>query len=209
MADTPDASPGRSEQEIYDARLRKADALRALGVNPFGSGHKVHDAIGHVVASYGGFDAAGLEALPQKPRAAIAGRIVAERSFGKAGFLKLRDRTGEIQVYVKRDVLGEGPYEIVKLAEVGDIVAAEGPLFRSKTNELTVQAEKLTVLTKALRTLPEKWHGLTDVETRYRQRYLDLIANDEVRKLFLRRSRSSKRFGISWTVGVSWRSRPP
>jgi len=183
-----ESAAGRSEQEIYDARLRKAEALRAAGVNPYGAGHKVHDAIAHVVASFGGFDAAGLEALPQKPRASIAGRIVAERSFGKAGFLKLRDRTGEIQVYVKRDVLGEAAYEIVKLAEVGDIVAAEGPLFRSKTNELTIQAEKLTVLTKALRTLPEKWHGLTDVETRYRQRYLDLISNEDVRKLFLRRS---------------------
>ena len=120
MADSQDSAAGRSEQEIYDVRLRKADALRQLGVNPFGSGHKVHDAIGHVVSSFGGFDGPGLEALPQKPRAAIAGRIVAERSFGKAGFLKLRDRTGEVQVYVKKDVLGEAAYEVVKLAEVGD-----------------------------------------------------------------------------------------
>ncbi len=188
MAETSDSSAGRSEQEIYEARLRKAEGLRARGINPFGSGRVVRDTLAQIVDTYGPFDAAALEAQGASARADIAGRVVAERSFGKAGFLKLRDRTGEIQVYVKKDVLGEAAYEVVKLAEVGDIVAAEGPLFRSKTNELTVQAEKFTVLTKALRTLPEKWHGLTDVETRYRQRYLDLIANAEVRTVFQRRS---------------------
>ena len=184
---TDSAATGRSEQEIFEARLRKAEALRALGHNPYAAGHKVADAIGHLSASFGGFEGSALEADP-KARGAIAGRIVAERSFGKAGFLRLRDRTGEIQVYVKRDVLGEALYEVVKLCEVGDIVATEGKLFRSKTGELTLAAERFSVLTKALRPLPEKWHGLQDLETRYRQRYLDLIANDGVRAVFLRRS---------------------
>ena len=189
----PAAPPaaGRSEQEILEARLKKLEALRALGVNPYSTRVPGGAPIAEIVKQFGALEAAELDkqAVDGLARASIAGRIVAERSFGKAAFLKLRDRTGEIQVYVKRDVLGEAAYEIVKLAEVGDIVAVEGPLFRSKTGELTVQAKVFQVLTKALRPLPEKWHGLQDLETRYRQRYLDLIANAEVRTLFLRRSR--------------------
>jgi lysyl-tRNA synthetase class 2 len=187
----PPPTAGRSEQEIYQARLHKAEALRALGLNPYSTRGKGGAPIGEIVKQFGALDAAtlGQQATDGGAKASLAGRIVAERSFGKAGFLKLRDRSGEIQVYVKRDVLGEAAYEIVKLAEVGDIVAVEGQLFRSKTGELTVQAQHFRVLTKALRPLPEKWHGLQDLETRYRQRYLDLIANEEVRTLFLRRSR--------------------
>jgi lysyl-tRNA synthetase class 2 len=178
---------GRSEREIYEARLNKAQALRALGVDPYGSGHRVADLAGDVVARYGALDGPQLEAT--KVSVGIAGRIVAERSFGKAGFLKLRDRTGEIQAYVKRDLLGEKTYEVVKLAEVGDVVAVSGTLFRTKTNELSIHAESFSLLTKALRPLPEKWHGLTDHETRYRRRYLDLIANAEVRQIFVLRAR--------------------
>ena len=178
--------PATSEQEIYDARLRKAEALREKGVNPWGNGHRVGSDIGAVVVAQGGKDAAGLEA--EKPRASVAGRIVAERSFGKAAFLRLRDRTGEIQAYVKKDVLGDA-FEIYKLCDVGDFVAVEGPVFRTKTNELSVQAERFTFLAKSLRPLPEKWHGLSDVEIRYRQRYLDLVANEKVRETFVKRSK--------------------
>jgi lysyl-tRNA synthetase class 2 len=189
---TPPAA-GRSEQEILQARLGKVEALRKLGVNPYATGTRAGQPLAEVVKEFGGLDAAALEKLTaEQGPVAVAGRIIAERSFGKAGFLKLRDRTGELQIYVKRDVLGEGPYEIVKLAEVGDIVSVQGPLFRSKTGELTVQATGFQMLSKALRPLPEKWHGLQDLETRYRQRYLDLIANEDVRTLFLRRSQIIK-----------------
>ena len=178
---------GRSEREIYDARLHKAQLLRGLQIDPYGNGHRVGHLAGEILARYGALDGPQLEA--EKIAVDVAGRIVAERSFGKAAFLKLRDRTGEIQAYVKRDVLGEAIYEVVKLAEVGDIVAVSGHLFRTKTNELSIHAESFTFLTKALRPLPEKWHGLTDQETRYRRRYLDLIANAEVRATFVMRAR--------------------
>ncbi len=182
-----ESGQGRSEREIYEARLHKAKALKALGVDPYGSGHRVGDVASDLFARYGALDATQLEEA--KPPADVAGRIVAERSFGKAGFLKVRDRSGEIQVYVKRDLLGEAAYEVVKLAEVGDIVATAGTLFRTKTGELSIQAKTFTVLTKALRPLPEKWHGLTDHETRYRRRYVDLIANAEVRAVFAMRAK--------------------
>ncbi|MHB1846771.1 MAG: lysine--tRNA ligase [Deltaproteobacteria bacterium] len=185
---TPEAkAQSTSEQEIYDARLRKAEALRAKGVNPWGNGFGRGEDIALVLAAHGEKDGPALEA--EKPRAKVAGRIVAERSFGKAAFWKLRDRTGELQIYVKKDVLGDERFEVAKLCEPGDFVMAEGPLFRTKTNELSLQAESLSPLTKALRPLPEKWHGLTDVEIRYRQRYLDLVSNAEVREVFRRRTR--------------------
>jgi lysyl-tRNA synthetase class 2 len=180
-------APANSEQEIYDARRAKADKLRERGINPYRNGYKVGDDIAKVVAAQGKKSAEELEA--EKPRASIAGRIVAERSFGKAAFLKLRDRTGELQAYVKKDVLGEALFGTYKLCDVGDHVAVTGPVFRTKTGELSVHAETFEVLTKALRPLPEKWHGLSDVEIRYRQRYLDLIANAEVRETFKKRSK--------------------
>ena len=189
--DSPEAAaapaPATSEQEIYDARLRKVEALRARGVNPYANGHRVGQTLAEVTLAHGGSPAERLDL--EKPRASVAGRIVAERSFGKAAFLKLRDRTGELQIYVKKDVLGEAAFDIYKLCDVGDHVAAEGSVFRTRTGELSVQAERFTLLTKSLRPLPEKWHGLSDVEIRYRQRYLDLIANPEVAELFRKRSR--------------------
>ncbi len=180
-------APAKSEQEIYDARRAKADKLRELGLNPYRNGYKVGDDIGALIAAHSRKSAEELEA--EKPKASIAGRIVAERSFGKAAFLKLRDRTGELQAYVKKDVLGDKLFEIYKLCDVGDFVAVTGPLFRTKTGELSVHAETFELLTKALRPLPEKWHGLSDVEIRYRQRYLDLVANAEVRATFQKRSK--------------------
>ncbi len=185
MAEKTDDAPATSEQEIYEARLAKARALREKGVPPWGNGHPVRDAIGEVAAAHGGKTGEALEV--EKPAVSIAGRIVAARSFGKAAFIALRDRTGQIQAHVRRDVLGEAAFEVFGLTDVGDFVAVEGPLFRTRTGELTVRAEKLTFLTKALRPLPEKWHGLSDVETRYRQRYLDLVANERARETFRRR----------------------
>ena len=111
------------------------------------------------------------------------------RDFGKAAFLRVQDRSGAIQVWVKKDRIGEEAFKIYKLLDVGDIVAAQGPATRTKTGELTVEATSFTILTKATRPLPEKWHGLTDVEQRYRQRYVGLIVSDESREVFRKRTR--------------------
>ena len=118
----------------------------------------------------------------------IAGRILGIRSFGKASFFHLQDRGGKIQVYVRQDRVGKEAYGLFKSLDIGDIVGVSGMLFRTKTKELTLEAHTLRLLVKCLHPLPEKWHGLADVELRYRQRYLDLIVNPSVREVFHKRS---------------------
>jgi lysyl-tRNA synthetase, class II len=174
------------EHELYAQRLEKAERWRALGLNPFGNGFRPADLAGDVTSRYAAATAEQLEAT--STTISIAGRVVAVRSFGKAAFLKLRDRSGELQVHVKKDALGD-QFERFQLTDLGDFIAVKGKLFRSKTGELTVAAAEYTPLTKALRPPPEKWHGLADVETRYRQRYLDLVSNPAVKEAFLRRTR--------------------
>src|SRR6202035_323290 len=122
-------------------------------------------------------------------RVKIAGRIMTLRHMGKAGFAHLQQSGERLQIYVKKDAVGERDYALFKLVDIGDIVGVEGYLFRTRTGELSIHAEKLEFLSKTLLSMPEKWHGLEDVETRYRQRYLDLIANPEVRKVFVTRAR--------------------
>ncbi|HLG42225.1 MAG TPA: lysine--tRNA ligase, partial [Planctomycetota bacterium] len=130
------------------------------------------------------------EALAREGQPAkVAGRIVANRSMGKAAFLNLQDGSGRIQVYVKKDAVGEQAFQVYKLLDIGDLLGCEGPVFRTKTGEITVHVEKLTLLAKSLLPLPEKWHGLKDVEVRYRQRYLDLVSNEDARKIFQSRVR--------------------
>jgi len=189
MADkTPaDDDLGATEREIIATRLEKADALRALGVNPYGNGVAPRHLAADLQARYG--DAPAAEIAQDPGDWSLAGRVLALRSFGKAAFLKVRDRSGELQVWVKKDKLGEAGFEIFKLLDVGDLVAAEGPATRTKTGELTLEATRFTILTKATRPLPEKWHGLTDVEQRYRQRYLDLVVSPGVREVFVKRAR--------------------
>ena len=114
---------------------------------------------------------------------------MAMRNFGKAAFVKIQDRKGQIQSYVAKNILSEDDYFVFKKLDIGDIIYISGKLFRTKTNELTIEAQKLRLLSKSIRPLPEKWHGLTDVETRYRQRHLDLISNPAVKETFYRRSR--------------------
>jgi lysyl-tRNA synthetase class 2 len=178
---------GASEREIVAQRLRKAEALRALGVNPFGNGQAPRHLAADLQARYG---EQGAEEIARDPGSwSLAGRVLAIRSFGKAAFLRVRDRSAEIQVWVKRDKVGERGFEVFKLLDVGDIVAAEGPATRTKTGELTLEAAAFTILTKSLRPLPEKWHGLSDVEARYRQRYVDLVATAGVREVFRKRTR--------------------
>ena len=122
----------------------------------------------------------------------ISGRIISRRSHGKVVFMDLRDSTGKIQLYIKSDFVGEEKFNSLQDVDIADIISVKGELFKTHTGELTVKVEDFVVLAKALRPLPEKWHGLKDVELRYRQRYLDLIANEEVKKVFLTRSRIIK-----------------
>lgn len=175
------------QQSLFQVRLQKVDELKALGVDPYG--HRF-DATHHAtdVLAYGeGKEKEELDAEPLHVK--LAGRLMIRRGHGKAAFGVLNDRTGNIQIYGKVDVLGEAAYEIFQLLDLGDFIGIEGTLFRTNRGELTVLAEKLEVLSKSLRPLPEKWHGLKDVETRYRQRYLDLIVNPETRDTFIARSK--------------------
>src|SRR5512142_2810694 len=178
---------GATEREILAQRARKAEALRALGVNPFGNGYRPEHRTSDLLRRYG---EAPAEEIAKDPGSwSIAGRVLAIRSFGKAAFLRVRDAAGELQVWVKKDKVPEKDFEVYKLLDVGDVVAASGPATRTKTGELTVEAARFTILTKAMRPLPEKWHGLTDVEERYRHRYVDLIVTPGVRDVFRKRTR--------------------
>jgi lysyl-tRNA synthetase, class II len=164
--------------EIVANNYAKIKAIRDKGVDPFPHRFKPT----HTLAEAG--------RLAVDEPATIAGRIVLMRVMGKATFAHLKDGTGRLQIYVKRDAVGEESYELFKKQmHVGDFLGVEGKLFVTKTGELTLDASKLTVLSKSVRPLPEKFHGLTDAEARYRDRYLDLISNDEVRELFVKRSR--------------------
>ena len=168
-------------------RIKKLDTLRALDVQPHGSRFEVKDRAGQLVRLHGEKTKDTLE--QDKVPCTLAGRIVGLRRFGKAAFAVVQDGADRIQVYLKRDLLGEPSYKVCEELDLGDWIGVQGFLFRTKTNELTVEVHQLTFLSKALRPLPEKWHGLTDVETRYRQRYVDLIANPEVHHIFVMRSR--------------------
>jgi len=168
-------------------RIKKLEALRGMGVHPYGTRFEVTDRAGELIRLHG---RKAKEVLAREQvRCTIAGRIVALRRFGKAAFALLQDGADRLQVYLKQDILGEPRYRICEELDLGDWIGVSGILFRTKTDELTVEVRELTFLSKALRPLPEKWHGLTDVETRYRQRYVDLIANPAIHEIFVTRSR--------------------
>ncbi len=171
-------------------RIKKLQELRALGINPYGNTFKVSDSSKDILERYGPLPA---EELSKKEyRCAIAGRVVALRSFGKATFAHIQDSAGRTQIYIKKDIVGEDAYSIFKKIDIGDFIGLEGLLFRTKTGELTIEVERFGILSKSIRPLPEKWHGLTDIEARYRQRYLDLIVNSEVKNIFANRSKIIK-----------------
>ena len=170
----------------FKERLERVKTLRDMGVNPYPNDFSPQTTAGAVIKEYGGLNKETLEEDPRK--VSIAGRIMAIRDFGKASFIHVQDRTGRLQAYIKRDVLGDAPYSVFKKCDVGDIIGLEGTLFRTRTNELTVEARGLKLLSKGLSPLPEKWHGLKDVEARYRQRYLDLMVNPGVKEVFLKRA---------------------
>lgn len=171
--------------ELIEQRIKKLEDLREAGVEPFGSAFYAEDHASSIHEKFGSLSRETIEADPVN--CSLAGRIVAMRDFGKAAFAHIQDATGKIQVYFKKDVLGER-YILIKKLDIGDIIGLRGKLFRTRTNELTVEVKDLVFLTKSLRPLPEKWHGLKDIETRYRQRYVDLIVNPEVRETFVKKS---------------------
>jgi lysyl-tRNA synthetase class 2 len=176
------------ERELIAERERKVDELRQAGQNPYANDFAPQHTTGEVRAWFAAGGAPATGEATEPVRFSVAGRIVALRSFGKAAFAKLRDRSGEIQIWIKQDVVGEKIFALWRSMERGDFVGAVGPALLTKTGEQTVLAERLHVLTKATRPLPEKWHGLQDMEIRYRQRYLDLIVNRDVREVFLKRT---------------------
>jgi lysyl-tRNA synthetase class 2 len=163
------------------------DQLREWGVDPFGQKFAQTHHAEDVVSRFAEKTKEELEA--EGHQVTIAGRIMAKREMGKASFAQLLDRTGQIQIYVRQDTVGEESYKIFELSDIGDIIGVSGVVFKTKTGELSVKAKELTFLTKSLRPLPEKYHGLKDIETRYRKRYVDLIVNPDVRETFITRSR--------------------
>ena len=173
--------------EQRQQRIKKLDQLRAAGVAPYGTRFEAKDRAGEIIKLHGQKTKEALES--EKIACTIAGRIVALRRFGKAAFAVLQDGSDRLQTYLKKDLLSERAYTVTEQLDLGDWIGVTGRLFRTKTNEFTVEVHDLSFLSKALRPLPEKWHGLTDVETRYRQRYVDLIANPEVHDIFVARSR--------------------
>ncbi len=173
------------EEKLVAERREKLTALRERGI-AFPNDFRRNVMAGELHAEYGAKDNAGLEAQPV--RVHLAGRMMTCRIMGKASFVHIQDMSGKMQLYVQRDTLGETLYSEFKKWDLGDILGAEGVLFKTKTGELSVKVEAVRLLTKALRPLPEKFHGLTDQETKYRQRYLDLIMNDVARKTFRLRS---------------------
>jgi lysyl-tRNA synthetase class 2 len=170
----------------YTQRLKKLGDLQALGLDPYPRKFDWTATPAEIVAKYGARSAEELEAAPEKVR--VAGRIMTIRGHGKAGFAHIQGQGRRVQIYVKLDVVGERAFELYRLLDLGDVIGVAGNVFRTKTGELTIRVEELTLLTKALLPLPEKWHGLADIETRYRQRYLDLVVNEGVREIFLRRA---------------------
>jgi lysyl-tRNA synthetase class 2 len=173
------------ENQILKQRREKAEALAALGVNIFSNSFKPNNRVKELLPK--GEHLAEETFEENRFTYSIAGRIMSMRKFGKAAFCHLADASGQIQIYVKQEVAGEEQFAAFKKWDIGDIVGIEGKLFKTQTGELSVMADRLVMITKSLRPLPEKWHGLTNVETRYRQRYVDLIVTPESRDIFRKR----------------------
>src|SRR6478672_8953922 len=189
MADHHDSrppEPPQDENQIIAERRAKLARLREAG-QAFPNDFRRKDLAADLHRSYDEKSKEELEA--QKPSATVAGRMMLKRVMGKASFATLQDMSGQIQVYINNDVTGAEAHEAFKHWDLGDILGVEGTIFKTKMGELTLQATKVRLLSKSLRPLPEKFHGLTDMEARYRQRYVDLIVNPESRRVFEIRSR--------------------
>ncbi len=191
MSDAPVDPNKTDENKLIAERRAKLAAIReqakANGAPAFPNDYRRDVLASLLQTEYGDKPAEWFDANPPV-KLHVAGRMMFQRIMGKASFAKLQDRTGQIQIFLQRDALGEA-YEAFKKYDVGDILAATGTLFKTKTGELSVRVEELRLLTKALRPLPDKWHGMQDVDTRYRQRYVDLIVNEQSRQVFIARNR--------------------
>jgi lysyl-tRNA synthetase class 2 len=175
------------DENIYELRRQKLQQIEALGQRAYPNRYDYTHTIPQILADYSDKNAEQLEQNRVPVR--LAGRMMANRLMGKAGFVHLQQGGQRLQVYVKKDAVGEKGFELYRLLDLGDHIGVSGYLFRTRTGELTVHVEEITFLSKDLLPLPEKWHGLTDVELRYRQRYVDLVMNPEVREVFLKRSK--------------------
>ena len=180
------------DEKIYELRRDKLKQIEALGQQSYPRQYKFTHTIPQILEAYSEKTAEQLENPRVNVR--VPGRIMAIRLMGKAGFAHLQQAGQRLQIYVKKDAVGEKGFELYKLLDLGDHIGASGYLFRTRTGELTVHVEEIAFLAKDLLPLPEKWHGLTDVELRYRQRYVDLIMNPEVREVFLKRSKLIQSF---------------
>jgi lysyl-tRNA synthetase class 2 len=175
------------ENEYMRVRREKIAKIAELGEQAYPNGIEVSNTTKEIRDNYESKSREDLEGI--STTFTISGRIMAIRSFGKAAFVQLKDATGKLQVFIQKNNISENNFKLYKLFDVGDFAWFEGTLFRTKTDELTLQATTLKIVTKSIRPLPEKWHGLTDVETRYRQRYVDLIVNPDVKDTFIKRSK--------------------
>ena len=177
-------APEIKQEDIFTQRLNKVHELEAAGKLPFGRRFDNVIKTADVRAQY------NPELAPEaQPEFTVAGRMTAFRAMGKSIFADVKDSSGRMQIYVQRGTVSDDDFAAFKKLDLGDIIGVTGVLFTTRTGELTLKAHKVTLLTKSLRPLPEKFHGLTDIEQRYRQRYLDLITNDESRAVFVTRSR--------------------
>jgi lysyl-tRNA synthetase, class II len=190
MTMTEEMNNQEQEQELSELlqiRRNKLDELRKLGIDPFGGKYEREHHAGDILKQY---DELSKEDLEEKQvEVNLAGRIMAKRGMGKASFAHIQDLSGRIQIYVRQDSIAEAQYEAFSILDLGDIIGVKGVLFKTKTGETTIKVKELEVLSKSLYPLPEKFHGLKDVELRYRQRYVDLIINPDVQKTFIARSR--------------------
>jgi lysyl-tRNA synthetase class 2 len=174
------------EEDLLDQRLKRTAEIEALGFRAYGQRFDFTHTIPDILREFGSKTA---EELADKPQVRVAGRMQTPRRMGKAGFIPLMQMGEKLQLYIRKDAVSENEYKLYEILDTGDLVGAEGYLFRTRTGELSVHVEKLTFLSKILLALPEKFHGLEDVEIRYRQRYLDLIANPDSQKVFVTRAK--------------------
>ena len=181
MAEEKNIHPETDLNEQMQVRLDKMHKIEEKGLKPFGYRYEYTHRSGDVKEQFDALSEAETEVK-------LAGRVMALRGHGKTCFMDMQDKDGRIQVYVRKDVLGEDNYALIKMMDIGDTVGVTGTVFRTHMGEVSIKASALEMLSKSLRPLPEKWHGLKDVETRYRQRYVDLIVNPDVRDTFVKRS---------------------
>jgi lysyl-tRNA synthetase class 2 len=173
--------------ELIKLRRKRLDEFAEEGINPFPNDFKVDHTSQEIKERFKEKSAEEMEKATEE--FSLAGRIMSIRNFGKAAFIHIQDRKGKIQAYIQKDIVGEDLFKLFKKLDIGDFAGIQGGVFLTRTQELTIKVKQIKLLTKSLRPLPEKWHGLSNIETRYRQRYLDLLMNPEAREIFYRRTR--------------------